>query len=75
MRNVLGKSYSENQNTRFSLSSFFENHAVYEIMSKIWCTQRGRNWQYGGALRAVFVTQRTVGIYYTENGILAMPAG
>jgi len=34
MRNVSGKSYKENQNTRFMFNSFSENHAVYEIIWK-----------------------------------------
>jgi hypothetical protein len=37
MRNVLGKSSRENQNTHFMFYAFFfffENGAVYEIMSK-----------------------------------------
>ena len=34
MRNVLDKSFSENQNILCSLT-FFENRIVYEIMSKI----------------------------------------
>ena len=34
MRNVLDKSCRENQNTHFMFNNFFENRAVYEIMSK-----------------------------------------
>jgi hypothetical protein len=36
MRNVLNKSYKENQNTHFMFNNvlFPENRAVYEIMSK-----------------------------------------
>ena len=35
IRNVLGKSCRENQNTHFIFNNFFfENRAVYEIMSK-----------------------------------------
>jgi hypothetical protein len=35
MKNVLGKSCRENQNTHLKFSNFFpENRAVYEIMSK-----------------------------------------
>jgi hypothetical protein len=42
MKNVLGKSYRENQNTHFMVSNFFpENLAAYEIMSKKVVEQEG----------------------------------
>jgi hypothetical protein len=34
MRNIVGKSYGENQNTHFTLNNFSENRIVYEILSK-----------------------------------------
>ena len=42
MRNVSDKICSENQNTHFVFNSHFfsENHAVYEIMWKKYCTAR-----------------------------------
>jgi hypothetical protein len=37
MRNDSDKICRENQNTRYMLSNFFENHAVYEKMCKKYC--------------------------------------
>jgi hypothetical protein len=34
MENVLDKSYTENRNAHFVFSNFFENRAVYKVMSK-----------------------------------------
>ena len=34
MRNVLDKSYRKNRNAHFVFSNFFENRAVYKVMSK-----------------------------------------
>jgi hypothetical protein len=40
-RNASNKRCRENQNTHFTFSNFFsENHAVYEVMSKIWWSQK-----------------------------------
>ena len=45
---VWNKRCRESQNTYFMISKIFPgNRAVYEIMSKIWWSQRGRKWQYG----------------------------
>jgi hypothetical protein len=42
MRKVLDKICRENKNTHFMLNNFFfENRAVYEIMSKHMVSQRG----------------------------------
>jgi hypothetical protein len=37
MRNVSDKICTENQNTHFMFSNFFENPAFYEIMWKKYC--------------------------------------
>jgi hypothetical protein len=43
MRNVLGKSCRENENTQFIFNNFFspENRTLYEIMSKNWVETEG----------------------------------
>ena len=54
MRNVLDKCCRETQNTRFMFNTFFfENRAIYEIMSKNVETEGQQMSQYGAyALRA-----------------------
>jgi len=48
MKNVSGKSYRESQITNISsITFFFENRVVYEIMWKIMYSWTGHRWQYG----------------------------
>ena len=50
MRNVLDKSRTENQNTHLCSITFFpESHAVYEITSKKWWSQRGHKLRHNMA--------------------------
>ena len=55
MRNVFNKLCRENQNTHFMFSNFFPKFVPFEKIARIWWSQRGRRWQYGGALHAAWV--------------------
>ena len=58
VRNASNKSCRENQNTHFVLSNFF-SPALRVFMRKCGrslCSQRGRTWQYRGALHAGLVS-------------------
>ena len=56
MRNVSDKSCRENQNTHFVLNNFFPKivRVMRECGIVLW-SQRGRRWQYGGAMNAGLV--------------------
>ena len=45
MRNISQKCWRENQEAHFTFDNVSENHAVWEIMWKIWYSNRAHSWQ------------------------------
>jgi hypothetical protein len=62
MINVSNKSCRDIQNTHFVFSNFLclrKSCRLWRKCRKLWCSQRGRRWQYGGALHNGLVRLHT----------------